>query len=306
MPVVFQEYLVEMTHSFKKNGYACLKNPALSTNTMPSSWKLRHVSKDCFTTCLLRPVLHYINNQINWAIEILCIHMYRCTSDIFHCCAAKKNNNKTKKQNQGETQTPYEVAFVFICVFLLVLGLWGWVGQGCFIFFWDFSFEMKAERLDGSTACPGALVAEQQNRTKTKKTKKHNFEETFWFRLQRWFFLVFLVFFWFFLVSKSKRTKNTWCFLVFWWLPPTMNLEKPKNTRCFLVFWSSKPKKTKKHKENKKKKTSLESKPKSLLKVLVFWFFGFPCVFGFWYFSFLNNSKLSPTEEFLQQTFVFQ
>ena len=39
-----------------------------------------------------------------------------------------------------------------------------------------------------------------QNLEKTKKTKNQNFLEKFWFQVKRWFFLVFLEFFWFFLV----------------------------------------------------------------------------------------------------------
>ena len=39
-----------------------------------------------------------------------------------------------------------------------------------------------------------------QNLEKTKKPKNQNFLEKFWFQVKRWFFLVFLEFFWFFLV----------------------------------------------------------------------------------------------------------
>ena len=139
---------------------------------------------------------------------------------------------------------------------------------------------MKAERLDGLTACPGVLVAEQQNRTKTKKPRNQNFEETFWFRLKRCFFLVFLVFFFVFWFRSPKNQKTPG---VFWFFQVHGWRQSPKNQKTpgvFLVFWTSKPKKPKKHKENQKN-PSFESKPKSLLKVLVFWFF----VFLFFWFS---------------------
>ena len=98
-----------------------------------------------------------------------------------------------------------------------------------------------------------------------QKPKKQNFEETFWFSLQRWFFGFHFVFFWFW---NAKNKKN----LFFW---------------CLMIFSNHKLSKNKKHEENKKKKTFFEAKPKSPSK---FWFFGFWfCVcfvfFGFWWFS---------------------
>ena len=183
--------------------------------------------------------------------------MYRCTSDIFHCCTAK-NKNKTKKQNQGETQTPYEL-FLYVCFF------WFW---GCGV---------------GLTAQRPVLVCWWQNsRTepKPKKQKNKTLRRLFGLDSQDvffMFFLVFLVFFCFFWFRSPKRQKTPgvfWFFQVHGWRQSPKNQKTP-GVFVFLDFA------TKKKTQGKPKKTSFESKPKNFLKVLFFCFFGFPCVFGF-------------------------
>ena len=225
---------------------------------------------------------------------MLCIHMYRCTSDI-PLLHGKKQKQNNKKQNQCEPQTPYELAFVFICVFLLVLGLWGWVGQGC-SFFWDFWFRggsRTARRLNGLSWCADGTAAEPNQNQKKQKPKTlrrllgldskdcyFGFPSVFWF----W----------------SQKTKNTRYFVGFSRFMVGGSHQKNKKHQVFFGLLEFE---TKKHKENHKKKHFLNLNQKVSLK---FCFFGCPCVFWFWCFFFLNNSKLSPTQNFLQQTLVFQ
>ena len=62
--------------------------------------------------------------------------------------------------------------------------------------------------------CTARINSLAKQNQKTKKTKKQNLTENFWFRAQRWFFLVFLEFFCFF-VLKCQNQETTCVFLIF-------------------------------------------------------------------------------------------
>jgi len=113
-----------------------------------------------------------------------------------------------------------------------------------------------------------------QSKYKTKKPKKQNFEETFWFSLKTCFFGFHFVFFrlW------NAKAEKTLCFFCFWWFSPTINLQKNQKNSSWFLFLHFKTKKTKN--TRKTKKTSFEAKPKRLFKVLffVFLFWGFAVI----------------------------
>ena len=176
--------------------------------------------------------------------------LYKWHIPLLHSKKTKKNRTKVKPRPHMSWHL-----FLYVCFF------WFWgcgVGLARVV---SFLFEILVSRWkqDGSTAQRPVLVCWWQNsrtepKPKKQKTKSQNFEDTFWFRLKRCFFLVFLVFFCFFLVSKSKKPKNTWCFLVFpgSWLEAIT--KKPKKHQVFFVFLDFETKKNKKT-QGKPKKT---------------------------------------------------
>ena len=107
--------------------------------------------------------------------------------------------------------------------------------------------------------------AKHHNRAETKK----NFEETFWFRLKRCVFC-FPCFF----VLIQKKTGVCLVFQGPWLEAIT------KKTKKTCVFFEVKTKK-----KGKTKKTSVESKPKSLLKVLFVCLVIFVCLHFFQLFN---------------------
>ena len=68
-----------------------------------------------------------------------------------------------------------------------------------------------------------------RNLEKTKKPKNQNFLEKFWFQVKRWFFLVFLEFFWFCLVGQNSSLSTEKEFYE--------TSRKPKNQNFLEKFW---------------------------------------------------------------------
>ena len=159
--------------------------------------------------------------------------------------------------------------------------------------FWFGSESRTAQRLKGLSWCAGGRTAEpHKNQNKTLR-------KLYWFRLERLFF-GFSLFFRFWIQKKTC----VFCFLqVHGWR------QSPKNKKhqMFLFLFEFKTKKT-----GKTTKTFFESKPKSFLKIFCFSLMLFVCLvflvfFVFYlYCFFTTNNKLSPTQDFLQQTLVFQ
>ena len=89
------------------------------------------------------------------------------------------------------------LVFALFCCFLLCLNV---------CFFWRLFYMFKKLCRVVKTLPPLIKLFSfnrkgfLQNLEKTKKPKNQNFLEKFWFQVKRWFFLVFLEFFWFFLV----------------------------------------------------------------------------------------------------------
>ena len=98
-----------------------------------------------------------------------------------------------------------------------------------------------------------------QSKHKTKKTKKQNFEETFWFSLKRWFSFCF---FW---VLKCKNKKN----LYFFWR------NSPKKSVFRFLHFKTKKKRKKTQGRKKKHLLRLNQKVSSKFCFFGFWFWGF-------------------------------
>ena len=102
------------------------------------------------------------------------------------------------------------LVFALFCCFLLCLNV---------CFFWRLFYMFKKLCRVVKTLPPLIKLFSfnrkgfLQNLEKTKKPKKQNFLEKFWFQVKRCFFLVFLEFFCFFLFRFLKTKKN----LGFFW-----------------------------------------------------------------------------------------
>ena len=92
-----------------------------------------------------------------------------------------------------------------------------------------------------------------QNLEKTKKPKKQNFLEKFWFQVKRWFFLVFLEFFLFFWF-RFLKTKKTLGFFGFLKEALVEERQKNKKTQGFFCFFMDSSYISSKHLTKKTKK----------------------------------------------------